>query len=144
MIQTQIKERIITAMKERTDEGKLLASVLKNIKGKLENEAKVKKVEILDDKDAEKIIQKYVKERKDSLDVANQADRPDLAEKEQFEIDTFSEYLPQVMSEEETRKIVQDLINDGASNIGQIMGKLSQYGNTIDKGLASKLARELG
>ena len=141
MIQTEIKERVITAMKARDKE---LVEVLKFVKGKLENEAKTKGIETLEDKDAEKIIQKYVKERKDSLDVAKQADRPDLVEKEQFEIDIFSEYLPKVMSEDETRKIVQDLINDGASNIGQIMGKLSQYGNTIDKGLVSKLARELG
>lgn len=141
MIQTEIKERVITAMKARDKE---LVEVLKFVKGKLENEAKTKGIEILEDKDAEKIIQKYVKERKDSLDVAKQANRPDLVEKEQFEIDSLSDYLPKVMSEEETRKIIQDLINDGASNIGQIMGKLSKYGNTIDKGLASKLARELG
>jgi uncharacterized protein YqeY len=143
MIQTQIKERIISAMKERTDEGKLLAGVLKNIKGKIENEAKIKKVEILDDKDSEKIIQKYVKERKESLSVAIEADRPDLAEKEQFEIDTFSEYLPQVLSEDETRAIVQGIVDGGANNIGMIMGKLGQYGNTLDKGLASKIAKEL-
>jgi len=141
MIHTEIKERVITAMKARDKE---LVEVLKFVKGKLENEAKTKGIETLEDKDAEKIIQKYVKERKDSLSVAVEADRPDMAEKEQFEIDIFSEYLPKVMSEDETRKIVQDLINDGASNIGQIMGKLAQYGNTIDKGLVSKLARELG
>jgi uncharacterized protein YqeY len=140
MIQTQIKERVITAMKAKDKE---LVAVLKNVKGKLEMEAKTKGVETLEDKDAEKIIQKYVKERQEALSVANQAKRPELAEKEQFEIDTFSEYLPQVMNEAETREVVQGLIDGGASHIGMIMGKLSQYGNTIDKGLASRLAKEI-
>jgi uncharacterized protein YqeY len=140
MIQTQIKERVITAMKAKDKE---LVAVLKNVKGKLEMEAKTKGVETLEDKDSERIIQKYVKERQEALSVANQAERPDIAEKEQYEIDVFSEYLPKVMTESETREVVQGLIDGGASHIGMIMGKLGQYGNTIDKGLASRLAKEI-
>ena len=48
-----------------------------------------------------------------------------------------------MLSEDETRTIVQGLVDSGANNIGAIMGQLKQYGNTIDKGLASKIAREL-
>ena len=142
-IQKQIQTRIITAMKARTPEGKKLVEVLKNIKGKLENGAKVKGVDTLDDKDSERIIQKYVKERKESITVAIKAERPDIVEQEQYEIDAFAEYLPQVLSEDETRTIVQGIVDGGANNIGMIMGKLGQYGNTLDKGLASKIAREL-
>jgi uncharacterized protein len=140
MIQTQIKERVITAMKSKD---KVLVSVLKNVKGKLETEAKLKGVEILEDKASEKIIQKYVKERLESLRIATEVGRTDLAEKEQLEIDTFSEYLPKVMDEAETREVVQGLIDGGVSHIGMLMGKLSQYGNTIDKGLASRIAKEI-
>ncbi len=139
-IHEKIKSEVVVAMKAKD---KPLVRVLKNVKGKLDNEAKVKKVETLADGDAQKIIQKYVKERKESLVIYKEAKRPDLADKEQFEIDVFSEYLPQILTEQETRTIVQGLIDNGASNIGQIMGKLGQYGNTIDKGLASKIAKEV-
>ena len=139
-IHEKIKSEVVVAMKAKD---KPLVRVLKNVKGKLDNEAKVKKVETLADGDAQKIIQKYVKERKESLVIYKEAKRPDLADKEQFEIDVFSEYLPQILTEQETRTIVQGLIDNGASNIGQIMGKLGQYGNNIDKGLASKIGKEV-
>lgn len=139
-IQTKIKDEVIIAMKAKDKD---LVQVLKNVKVKLDNEAKLQKVESISDKDAEKIIQKYVKERKESLAIAETAGRDDLVSKEQYEIDVFSEYLPKILTEDETRNIITSLVEGGADNIGAIMGQLGKYGNTIDKGLASKIAREL-
>ena len=140
MLVNEIKDKILIAMKSGD---KQLLSVLRNIKNKIDLETKTKNITELEDNAVEKIVQKYVKERKESLKVAQQAKREDLAMKEQYEIDILSSYLPKVLTELETREIVKNLINNGANNIGAIMSKLGEYGNTIDKGLVSKIAREI-
>ena len=139
-IHEKIKSEVIIAMKAKD---KQLVQVLKNVKGKLDNEAKSKLVETLTDDNAQKVIQKYVKERKESLLVAQKAKRPDLIANEEYEIEVFSKYLPKILSEQETRDIVSELIKNGANNIGAIMGQINKYGNSIDKGLVSKIAKEL-
>lgn len=77
-----------------------------------------------------KILQKLVKQRKESADIYEQANRVDLAEKERFDAAIIETYLPQQMSEEEVTAIIKALIaQTGASSIkemGKVMGLASK------------------
>lgn len=71
-------------------------------------------------------LQKMVKQRKDSLEIFQQQNRMDLAQKEEEEIKVIEKFLPQQMSEDELRLAVQKIIIEtGASSpadMGKVMG----------------------
>ncbi len=105
----------------------------------------------LKEEDEIKLLQKLVKQRKDSLEIYQQQNRPDLAKKEEEEIAIIEKFLPLQMPVEELRSLLQKIIEEvGASSpadIGKVMGvatkKLSGQadGKTISaevKGLLSK------
>ncbi len=73
-----------------------------------------------------KIIQKLIKQRKESLDIYEKQSRQDLAKIEREEIEVLSKYLPAQLTEDEIRKIVKDIIEElGASSMkdmGKVMG----------------------
>lgn len=98
------------------------------------------------DEDVLSIIQQQVKQRKDSIEQFKNAGRQDLADKEQKELEILQSFLPEQMSEEEVKVIVQQTINElGASSIqdmGKVMGALAHLRNQADMGLVSKLVKE--
>ena len=73
-----------------------------------------------------KLLQKMVKQRKDSLEIYNQQGRDDLAQKEQEEIAVIERFLPAQLSEEELKAELQAIIAEtGASSpadMGKVMG----------------------
>lgn len=77
-----------------------------------------------------KLLQKLVKQRKDSLDIFTKQNRPDLAAKEQEEIDVIERFLPAQMSAEELKVKLQEIIQrTGASSVadlGKVMGIASK------------------
>ena len=77
-----------------------------------------------------KLLQKLVKQRKDSLDIFTKQNRPDLASKEQEEIDVIERFLPAQMSAEELKLKLQEIIQrTGASSpadLGKVMGIASK------------------
>jgi len=77
-----------------------------------------------------KILQKMVKQRKDSLDIYQKQNRPDLAQKEIDEIDVIEKFLPKQLSEAELRDEVAAIIAEtGASSpadMGKVMGVASK------------------
>jgi uncharacterized protein YqeY len=94
------------------------------------------------------IIQKLVKQRKDSASVYAEQNRNELAEKEQAEADVLEKYLPEKMSEEELVSRLKEIINQvGASSpsdMGKVMGIASKSlaGKADGKTIAGKV-REL-
>ncbi len=74
------------------------------------------------------LVQKEVKARQETIEAAKQANRPDLIEKAEQEIKILSEFLPQQLSAEELKALVQEAIQEsGASSmseIGKVMGAL--------------------
>ncbi len=59
------------------------------------------------------------------------------------ELEVYKEFLPQMLSEEETKKVIQEIINEiGSKNMGEIMKRLKQRGD-VDLGLASKIIKSL-
>ena len=83
----------------------------------------------LSEVDEMKILQKAVKQRKDSADIFKQQNRPDLLEKEEAEIAIIEKYLPEAMSEEDLKAAIQAIISKvGASSpadMGKVMGAAS-------------------
>lgn len=95
--------------------------------------SEIKKEEIdkksdLTDQEIIVILQKMIKQRKDSSNQFRSADRDELAEKEEREIKILTEFLPEQISEEEITEIVREtIIREGASSpqdMGKVMGSL--------------------
>ena len=75
-------------------------------------EERERKTEDLEDVDVIAVIKKQVKQRQDSIEQFKNGGRPELAEKEQAELDILKGYLPQELSEEELQKIVEAAIEE--------------------------------
>jgi uncharacterized protein len=78
------------------------------------------------EEDEIKLLQKLVKQRKDSLEIYEKQNREDLAGKEREEISVIEKFLPKQMDEAELRTIIQKIIEEtGASSpadMGKVMG----------------------
>ena len=83
-----------------------------------------------DDKDVKKLLNKMIKQRAASIDIYKKNNRKDLLEIEEKELEILSGYLPKKLSEEETRKICEEIASKlGASSIkdmGKVMGELKK------------------
>jgi hypothetical protein len=95
-----------------------------------------------------KILQKLVKQRKDSADLYTSQNRADLAVDENFQLAVIQKYLPAQMSEEDIRKAVEEIISEtGAGSMkdmGKIMGMASKkLAGKADNKLISNIVRQL-
>ncbi len=81
---------------------------------------------VLKEEDEIKLLQKLVKQRKDSLEIFEKQNRDDLAQKEKEEIEIIEKFLPKQMSGDELKVIIEKIINEtGAgspADMGRIMG----------------------
>ncbi len=138
-------EGIKTAMKAK-DEASLRA--FRAIKAAI-IVAKTEKGDAELDADTEiKLLQKLVKQRKDSLEIYIKQDRPDLAKAEQEELSVIESFLPKQMSEEDVRVIIGGIIVEnnlaGAQNIGKLMPlAMKALAGKADGKVISALAKEL-
>ena len=92
------------------------------------------------------LLQNLIKQRKDSIESFKIANRQDLIEKEQSEIQIINLFLPQQKNEKETENIINQLIQEQNLNSLKDMGKLmnclkTDYSGQIDMGLAGKIAK---
>lgn len=73
-----------------------------------------------------KLLMKAAKQRKESADIFQQQGRKDLADKENFQLDIISRYLPKQLTEEETeqqlKKIIEETGAKGMQDMGKVMG----------------------
>ena len=89
-----------------------------------------------------------VKQRKESIEMYKQGNREDLVAAEQAEIDIINEFLPQQMSEADTKAAIESIIKElNASSIkdmGKVMGALkTKYAGQMDMGSASGIIKGL-
>ncbi|HEU4573920.1 MAG TPA: GatB/YqeY domain-containing protein [Chitinophagaceae bacterium] len=78
----------------------------------------------LKEEDEIKLLQKLVKQRKDSLEIYQQQNRADLAQKEQEEIDVIEKFLPRQLSEEELKAALTAIVAEAGATGPQDMGKV--------------------
>jgi uncharacterized protein YqeY len=87
------------------------------------------KAELSED-DEMKLLQKLVKQRRDSLEIFQQQNRPDLAAKEQEELNVIEQFLPKQLSPEELKAELQGIISAvgaaGPADFGKVMGMASK------------------
>ena len=97
-----------------------------------------------------KILQKQVKQRKDSAAIYVEQGREDLAAPELAEAEVISQFLPEAMSEDDIAKVIEETITkvgaDGMKDMGKVMGIVSQQlagkadGKTISTIVKAKLS----
>ena len=80
----------------------------------------------LSHEDEMKILQKLVKQRKDSADIYNGQGRNDLADPELKEAELIQQFLPKALSEDEVKEVIKSIIDEtgagGMSDMGKVMG----------------------
>ena len=101
-----------------------------------------------DDEDIKKLLKKMIKQRSESIDIYKKNNRIDLLEVEEKESEILLSYLPKQLSEEETKKICNQIVSKlGVSSIkdmGKVMGELKkQYEDSLDFAKAGSLLKEL-
>ena len=89
-----------------------------------------------------------VKQHKESADAYQKAGRSELVEKEILELNVLTEYLPEMLSEEQTINLVKKVINqlsvNNLSDMGKVMSAIMQQSNgNVDGTLANRLVKEL-
>ncbi len=114
--------------------------------------SEIKKVQIdkqkeLTDEEIIQVIQKYAKQRKESIKQYKEAGRNDLAEKEQKELDIVSKFLPEALSEDEIQKIVDDVIAETGASSMKDMGKvmkivMGKVKGRADGSVVSRIVKE--
>tara|TARA_B100001250_G_scaffold9741_1_gene8443 strand:- start:166 stop:609 length:444 start_codon:yes stop_codon:yes gene_type:complete len=113
----------------------------------------IKKFEIdervqADDATISNLINKNVKQRRDSIEQFKNGGRADLVATEQSQLDVILKYLPKQLSEVEIKSLIQEGIAEvsaeGMQDMGKLMGHLKpQFEGKADMSIVSKLAREL-
>ena len=100
----------------------------------------------LEDGDIIKIIQKLVKQRKESMDIYSQAGRNELADNEPQEMLVLMDYLPKTLTESEVEEIVAKTIADldatSMKDMGKVMGFINKtYSGQVDGSIVSRIVK---
>jgi len=123
-LKTQILEDVKTALRAQQRE---LLGVLRLITAAMKQKEVDERIE-LDDEQVLGILEKMIKQRRESLEQFEKAGREDLASKERFEIKVIQSYMPEPLSEADLVALIQSTIKElGASSIrdmGPVMNAL--------------------
>jgi len=137
-IQDDVKDAMRSKDKERLGTLRLITAAIK--------QKEVDERIDMDDAAVIAVLEKMVKQRKDSISQYTQAGRDDLAAKEQTELDLIQTYLPAQMSEAELETLIARAVAETGASSMQDMGKLMgvikpQVAGKADMGLVSKLVK---
>ena len=145
-IKIALKEATVSSMKKGEKEA---TTTLRMFSAEIKKE-EIEKKDELTDEETISIVQKMIKQRKDSFSQFKQAGREELAEKEAREISILEQFLPEQLSEEEIlQEVNQAIAESGAESMqdmGKVMGLLkNKLSGKADMGLVSiKVKESLG
>jgi uncharacterized protein YqeY len=146
MIRDEIKAALVTAMKggdkETTATIRLIQSAIKN----RDIEARTGKAPDDDDALVVEVLQKMVKQRRESIELYRKGGREELADAEGREVVVIERFLPAQMSEEETKAAIEAIkAETGATamkDMGKVMAELkARHGSQLDMSKASGLVK---
>ncbi len=105
------------------------------------------KSEGIGDDDILELLQKMVRQRRDSIELFEKGDRQDLADKEAEEIDVIQRFLPKQLDPDQVRGAVQEVIEEleaaTIKDMGRVMAALKErYAGRMEFGKASALVKE--
>lgn len=132
-LEERIQKDLVAAMKNHQENA---LTALRSIKTAIQNEKTNGTYHELTDTDVVGIIQKLVKQRKESMDIYSQAGRNELADKEQKEMLVLMEYVPKQLTEEEVEEKVKEIIAETGASSMKDMGKVMGLATQRMKGLA--------
>lgn len=148
MLRAEISEGLKSAMKEKdrrtTSTLRLILAALKDrdiaSRGTAGNDG-------ITDEEILEMLQKMVKQRRDSIKLYEQGERPDLVQEETEEIEIIQGFLPKQLSDEEMAAAIQSVVDElGANNIkdmGRTMAALKgSYAGRMDFAKASALVKQ--
>jgi len=143
-----LSDRLNDDMKQAMkDQNKFRLSVLRMIRSSVKN-AEIERRRPLDDQEVLEILNRELKQRRESLQEVEKAGRQDLADSLTAEIEIISEYMPKPLSEQELEDIVKATIQEvGASSksdMGKVMGALMpKVKGRADGKLVNQLVQKL-
>lgn len=146
MIRDDIKAALVTAMKtgdkDATATIRLIQAAIKN----RDIEARTASAPIDDDVLVSEVLQKMVKQRRESITMYEQGGRPELAAAEQAEVAVIERFLPKMMDEAETVAAIEAIKAEiGASSVkdmGRVMAELkTRHAGKLDMSKASGLVK---
>ncbi|MEL7445156.1 MAG: GatB/YqeY domain-containing protein [Pseudomonadota bacterium] len=145
-LRDDIKAATITAMKAGEKDR---TAALRQISAKIKDrdiEERTSGKDIPDDDLVTSVLQKMAKQRRESIEMYEQGGRDELAAKEQAELGIIEEFLPQMMSEDDTKVAIAEIVAEtgaeGMKDMGRVMGELkSRHGAVLDGKLASGLVK---
>jgi uncharacterized protein YqeY len=148
MIRDDIKTALVGAMKsgdkESTQTIRMISSAIKN----RDIELRTASTQPDDDLLVTEVLQKMIKQRRESVDLYRKGDREELAAKEEAEIAVIERFLPQQMNDAEANAAIGAIIAEvGASSMkdmGKVMAEVkSRHASGIEPARASALVRAL-
>ena len=144
-IETEYKNALKAKDKTKISTYRLILSSIKDLD--ISNRSGPNKKET-DDGDIRKLLKKMVKQRAESIDIYKKNNRTDLLEIEQNEFNILTGFLPKQLSDEDTKKLCEEVISKlGASSVkdmGKVMGELKKkYADEINFAKAGPLIKEL-
>ena len=144
-IETEYKNALKSKDKSKISTYRLILSSIKDLD--ISNRSGPNKKDT-DDDDIKKLFKKMVKQRAESIEIYKKNNRSDLLEVEQNEYDILSSFLPKQLSDEDTKKICEEIILKlGAASVkdmGKVMGELKKkHADEIDFTKAGALLKQL-
>ena len=126
---------------------KIKTNILRTLLSTLK-EKQIEKKEDINEDEYLSIIKRLVKQLTESADAYQKAGRSELYEKEVSELDILKEYLPEVLSEQQTLDLVKEVIGQTSANslsdMGKVMSLIMQKSNgKVDGKIANRLVKEL-
>ena len=144
-VETEYKNALKSKDKSKISTYRLILSSIKDLD--ILNRSGPNKKET-DDDDIKKLFKKMVKQRAESIEIYKKNNRSDLLEVEQNEYDILSSFLPKQLSDEDTKKICEEIISKFSAasikDMGKVMGELKKtHADKIDFAKAGPLIKEL-
>ncbi len=143
MLKQEIEQQIKEALKAGEQ---LRLSTLRMLLAAIQNEEIAKQKPLMDE-DTQLVVQRQIKQHRESIEAFTKGNRNELAQKEKDELEILNKFLPQQMNEEEIKKAVVEaratLPENDKNNFGKVMGAvMARVNGKADGGLVSELVKE--
>lgn len=143
----KIDKSLTDALKNKDQDRTLTLRSIISQKKQKEIEKRTQDKKNITDEDMILILNKMVKQRRESIELYKQGGRQDLVDKETKELKIIQEYLPDQLSEEEIKKICEQAINNlkasSLKDMGKVMGIIkSKYKGSVDLSIAGKILKD--
>ena len=144
-IESDYKTALKAKDKNKISTYRLILSGIKDLD--INNRSGTEKKET-DNEDIKKLLKKMIKQRSESIELYKKNNRKDLQDIEEQEVSVISQYLPKQISEEDTKKICEEVIKSTGANsikdMGKVMGELKKNNaDSIDFSKAGAIIKEL-